>query len=62
MPNTYRLPVITWRQGGVSRTEYAHRFALLVAGQLTAEAIGEHRCNEPLCVRCLLYTSDAADE
>ncbi|MCT2031921.1 hypothetical protein M3D00_17470, partial [Dietzia cinnamea] len=24
---------ITWRQGGVSRTEYAHRFALLVAGQ-----------------------------
>ena len=42
---------ITWRQGGVSRTEYAHRFALLVAGQLTAEAIGEHRCNEPLCVR-----------
>lgn len=49
--NNYRLPVITWRQGGVSRTEYAHRFALLVAGQLTAEAIGEHRCNEPLCVR-----------
>ena len=45
------MPVITWRQGGVSRTEYAHRFALLVAGQLTAEAIGEHRCNEPLCVR-----------
>lgn len=49
--NTYRLPVITWRRDGVSRTEYAHRFALLVAGQLTVGVIGEHRCNEPLCVR-----------
>ena len=42
---------ISWRRGGVSRTEYAHRFALLVAGELTDGAIGEHRCNEPLCVR-----------
>lgn len=42
---------ISWRSGGVSRTEYAHRFALLIAGELTAGAIGEHRCNEPLCVR-----------
>lgn len=42
---------ISWRRDGVSRTEYAHRFALLVAGQLNADTIGEHRCNEPLCVR-----------
>ena len=49
--NTYRLPVISWRSGGVSRTEYAHRFALVIAGELDAGAIGEHRCNEPLCVR-----------
>ncbi|MBB1013967.1 hypothetical protein SAMN06265174_102642 [Dietzia kunjamensis subsp. schimae] len=42
---------ISWRSAGVSRTEYAHRFALLIAGQLSGGAIGEHRCNEPLCVR-----------
>ena len=42
---------ISWRSGGVSRTEYAHRFALVIAGELDAGAIGEHRCNEPLCVR-----------
>lgn len=42
---------ISWRAGGISRTEYAHRFALLIAGELTDGAIGEHRCNEPLCVR-----------
>lgn len=42
---------ITWRSGGVSRTESAHRFALLLAGELTEGAVGEHRCNEPLCVR-----------
>lgn len=42
---------ISWRTAGVSRTEYAHRFALLIAGQLPDGAIGEHRCNEPLCVR-----------
>lgn len=50
-PNSYWLPVISWRSAGVSRTEYAHRFALLIAGQLSDGAIGEHRCNEPLCVR-----------
>lgn len=49
--NTYRLPVISWRSAGVSRTEYAHRFALLIAGEMSEGAIGEHRCNEPLCVR-----------
>lgn len=49
--NTYRLPVITWRSQSVSRTESAHRFALLIADDLPAGAVGEHRCNEPLCVR-----------
>lgn len=49
--NTYRLPVITWRSNGVSRTESAHRFALLIEGELIDGAVGEHRCNEPLCVR-----------
>lgn len=42
---------ISWRSGGVSRTEYTHRFALTIAGELDGGAIGEHRCNEPLCVR-----------
>ena len=45
------IPAISWRSAGVSRTEYAHRFALLIAGQLSEGVIGEHRCNEPLCVR-----------
>lgn len=42
---------ITWRSQSVSRTESAHRFALLIADDLPAGAVGEHRCNEPLCVR-----------
>lgn len=42
---------ISWRSGGVSRTEYAHRFALVIADELGDGAIGEHRCNEPLCAR-----------
>lgn len=42
---------LTWRSGGVSRTESGHRFALLLAGQLTDGVVAEHRCNEPLCVR-----------
>lgn len=43
---------LTWRSGEHSRTMSAHRFALLLAyGQDSACAIGEHRCNEPLCVR-----------
>lgn len=42
---------ITWRSDGVSRTESAHRFALLIGDQLAAGVVGEHRCNEPLCVR-----------
>lgn len=42
---------LTWRQGGVSRTESGHRFALLLAGQLREGIVAEHRCNEPLCVR-----------
>lgn len=50
-PNTYRLPVLSWRRNGVSRTESGHRFALQIAGQLHAGVVAEHRCNEPLCVR-----------
>ncbi|MCT2121099.1 hypothetical protein AB6N35_16975 [Dietzia cinnamea] len=42
---------LTWRLGGVSRTESGHRFALLLAGQLADGVVAEHRCNEPLCVR-----------
>lgn len=42
---------ISWRSGGVSRTESGHRFALLLAGQLDDGVVAEHRCNEPLCVR-----------
>lgn len=50
--NTNRLPVITWRRDGVSRTMSAHRFALLLAyGDDDSYTVGEHRCNEPLCVR-----------
>lgn len=42
---------ITWRRYATSRTESAHRFALLISGELTGGGVGEHRCNEPLCVR-----------
>lgn len=43
---------ITWRRDGVSRTMSAHRFALLLAhGDDVSSSVGEHRCNEPLCVR-----------
>lgn len=42
---------LTWRSGGISRTESGHRFALLIAGQLGDRVVAEHRCNEPLCVR-----------
>lgn len=42
---------LSWRSGGVSRTESGHRFALLLAGQLQDGVVAEHRCNEPLCVR-----------
>ena len=42
---------LSWRRNGVSRTESGHRFALLLAGQLTDGVVAEHRCNEPLCVR-----------
>lgn len=43
---------ITWRRDGHSRTMSAHKFALLLAyGEDSELAVGEHRCNEPLCVR-----------
>lgn len=43
---------ITWRRDGVSRTMSTHRFALLLAhGDDVSCSVGEHRCNEPLCVR-----------
>ena len=53
-PNTYRLPVFTFRRNNRQRAISAHRFALLlVHPDLGADAadIGEHYCNEPLCVR-----------
>jgi len=49
--NNYRLPVITWRCGGVSRTLSAHRFALALHCDDGRGVVAEHRCNEPLCVR-----------
>lgn len=42
---------LSWRSGGISRTESGHRFALLLAGELGDGVVAEHRCNEPLCVR-----------
>lgn len=51
-PDTQGYGKITWRSDGHSRTMSAHRFALLLAyGEDSVCAIGEHRCNEPLCVR-----------
>ena len=42
----------TWQVNRHQRTMSAHRFALLAAGlEMTADEIGEHTCNEPLCVR-----------
>ncbi|MEH6822127.1 MAG: hypothetical protein V7706_19550 [Dietzia psychralcaliphila] len=35
----------------MSRTESAHRFALLLDGVDLDGVVAEHRCNEPLCVR-----------
>src|SRR5699024_3553659 len=50
--NNYRLPVISFRRDGVSRTMSVHRFALLLAyGDDMDDTVAEHRCNEPLCVR-----------
>lgn len=43
---------ITWQVRGRTRTVSAHRFALmLVEGELADGVIGEHSCNQPLCVR-----------
>lgn len=44
---------ITWQSGLRTRTLSAHRFALTLAhgGELPPGAVGEHACNEPLCVR-----------
>lgn len=42
---------LTWRRVATSRTESAHRFALLIDGKLGDDVVAEHRCNEPLCVR-----------
>lgn len=42
----------TWQESGRQRTMLAHRFALLVSGaDLDGSIVGEHECNEPLCVR-----------
>lgn len=43
---------INFLDGGVQRTIGAHRFALiLVHGDLGPDAVGEHDCDETLCVR-----------
>lgn len=43
---------ITWRRKNRQRSLSAHRFALLLVDpDLAAEAIAEHWCNSPLCVR-----------
>lgn len=42
----------TFQSGSVQRTMLAHRFALLVSGvDMGDDAVAEHGCNEPLCVR-----------
>lgn len=43
---------VTFQRGTKQRTLSAHRFALLVSGiHLEPGIVGEHFCNEPLCVR-----------
>ena len=43
---------ITFLDGSENRTLTAHRFALILAhGQLDDSVVGEHECNETLCVR-----------
>ena len=43
---------VCFRSGNKQRTMLAHRFALLAAGYTLADSlIGEHECNETLCVR-----------
>lgn len=42
----------TFQRNNRQRTMSAHRFALLVSGhELVPGLVGEHHCNEPLCVR-----------
>lgn len=42
----------TWQRNGRTRSLSAHRVALLVSGYpLDAGSVGDHECNEPLCVR-----------
>lgn len=43
---------INYQRDGRQRTVLAHRFALELAfGRLDEGVVGEHKCNEPLCVR-----------
>jgi hypothetical protein len=43
---------IGWESQGRQRVVSTHRFALELAhGPLSDGAVGEHKCNEPLCVR-----------
>lgn len=55
----------TFQRDNKQRTMSAHRFALLVSGvELSAGVVGEHYCNEPLCVRVdshHLHASTQAD-
>lgn len=41
----------TIQRNNKQRTIPAHRFALLAAGYSLTGFVGEHECNEPLCVR-----------
>lgn len=44
---------LSWQSGLRTRTMSAHRFALALTrgGTLPEGVVGEHACNEPLCVR-----------
>ncbi|MFZ2510990.1 MAG: hypothetical protein WAW85_07875 [Gordonia sp. (in: high G+C Gram-positive bacteria)] len=44
---------ITWRRKNHQRALSAHRFALTIAAgaEIADEAVAEHLCNQPLCVR-----------
>ena len=48
----FERPELNFVDGGAQRTIGAHRFALiLVHGDLVPDAVGEHDCDETLCVR-----------
>ncbi|WP_280491579.1 hypothetical protein [Nocardia asiatica] len=43
---------VTFQSGNMQRTMHAHLFALMISGApMTDGQIGEHACNETICVR-----------